>query len=130
MLMSRGKDRAQVFQSLTAVAVFFQHLSAAAYETYALTTMISAVDLRMLCTPGMNLGVGTVTIRIRRILVAIRDLHPPRLELRKAAEIARAAKAAVDKLTCDALVLKPAGFRSSVGAREFKESRASAAVAA
>lgn len=38
-----------------------------------------------------------VTTRIRRILVAIRDLHhPPRIELRKAAEIARAAKAAVE----------------------------------
>src|ERR1700730_13752341 len=45
----------------------------------------------------MNRGVGTVTTRIRRVLVAIRDLHhPPRLELRKAAEIARAAKAAVE----------------------------------
>ena len=99
-----------------------------------------------------------MTTRIRRILVAIRDLHqPPRLELRKAAEIARAAKAVVelfhavgavsrsalrrifigstaeatlDKLTCDVLVLKPAGFQSSVGAREFKESRTSAAAAA
>jgi len=38
-----------------------------------------------------------VTTRIRRVLVAIRDLHhPPRVELRKAAEIARAAKAAVE----------------------------------
>ena len=38
-----------------------------------------------------------MTTRIRRILVAIRDLHhPPRIELRKAAEIARAAKAAVE----------------------------------
>jgi universal stress protein E len=45
----------------------------------------------------MNRGVGTVSTRIRRILVAIRDLHhPPRLELRKAAEMARAAKAAVE----------------------------------
>src|SRR5450756_341457 len=35
--------------------------------------------------------------RIRRILVAVRDLHhPPRIELRKAAEIARAAKATVE----------------------------------
>ena len=35
--------------------------------------------------------------RIRRILVAIRDLHhPPRIELRKAAEIARAANATVE----------------------------------
>jgi universal stress protein E len=38
-----------------------------------------------------------VASRIRRILVAIRDLHhPPRTELRKAAELARASKAAVE----------------------------------
>jgi len=38
-----------------------------------------------------------VAIRIRRILVAIRDLHhPPRAELRKAAQIATAAQAAVE----------------------------------
>ena len=121
-----------------------------------------------------------MSTRIRRILVAIRDLHhPPRLELRKAAEIAKAAgvplrarhlhmgsvaselcatakstragivvmgavsrsalrrifigstaEATLDKLTCDVLVLKPAGFQSSVAAREFKESRTSAAAAA
>lgn len=35
--------------------------------------------------------------RIRRVLVAIRDLHhPPRIELRKAAQIARAAKSTVE----------------------------------
>ncbi len=34
---------------------------------------------------------------IRRVLVAIRDLHhPPRIELRKAAELARAAKASIE----------------------------------
>jgi universal stress protein E len=38
-----------------------------------------------------------VATRIRRILVAIRDLHhPPRIELRKAAQIARAAKSTVE----------------------------------
>jgi len=59
--------------------------------------MILAAERRMLCQLGMNRGVNIVTTRIRRVLVAIRDLHhPPRIELRKAAEIARAAKAAVE----------------------------------
>ena len=34
--------------------------------------------------------------------------------------IGSTAEAVLDKLTCDVLVLKPRGFRSSVGAREFK----------
>jgi universal stress protein E len=37
--------------------------------------------------------------------------------------IGSTAEAVLDKLTCDVLVLKPAGFRSSVGAREFKVSK-------
>jgi Universal stress protein family len=77
-----------------------------------------------------------MTHSIRRILVAIRDLHrPPRTELRKAAELARAANASVsrstlrrifigstaervlDELRCDVLIVKPRGFESAVATR-------------
>jgi universal stress protein E len=46
-------------------------------------------------------GAGSVATRIRRLLVAIRDLHhPPRIELRKAAELARAANASIELFHC------------------------------
>jgi len=43
--------------------------------------------------------------------------------------IGSTAEAVLDKLTCDALVLKPQGFRSSVGAREYKVSKGRAIAA-
>lgn len=42
--------------------------------------------------------------------------------------IGSTAEAVLDKLTCDALVLKPQGFRTSVGAREFNVSKGRAIV--
>jgi len=53
--------------------------------------------IRILSPTDVKHRADTVTTRIRRIIVAIRDLHhPPRSELRKAAEIARATKATVE----------------------------------